>query len=179
MYLPISFFSWINFTLDSTSADNSMAWLKPFSPPYEISTSFNTFACNLCVDTWDQTNQVTRPLCNSHTISATGEGLTCSATDRVKHVRLAQLGFEVSRTSQDHAGYVDFVVRDKELDCRLRHLAHVVVSLLHSQASKTQGGLASSSWVEKRERLAVYITFSKRSYPERLTVSTGTFLRGK
>lgn len=46
--LPMSFFSWMNLTLDRTSADSSIAWLKPFSPPYEMSTSFKTLACNLC-----------------------------------------------------------------------------------------------------------------------------------
>uniref|UniRef100_A0A2P2L101 Uncharacterized protein n=1 Tax=Rhizophora mucronata TaxID=61149 RepID=A0A2P2L101_RHIMU len=32
-YFPIKRFSWINFTFDRISADSSMAWLKPFSPP--------------------------------------------------------------------------------------------------------------------------------------------------
>lgn len=27
---------------------NRLTWLKPFSPPYETSTSFKTFDCNLC-----------------------------------------------------------------------------------------------------------------------------------
>lgn len=43
----MSFFSWMNLTLDSTSAESSMAWLNPFSPPYDMSTSLRTFACNL------------------------------------------------------------------------------------------------------------------------------------
>lgn len=47
-HLPMSFFSWMNLTLERTSAESSIAWLKPFSPPYEISTSFRTLACNLC-----------------------------------------------------------------------------------------------------------------------------------
>ena len=29
----MSFFSWMNFTEPSVSAESSMAWLKPFSPP--------------------------------------------------------------------------------------------------------------------------------------------------
>jgi hypothetical protein len=34
-HLLISRFSCTNFTLASVSADSSMAWLKPFSPPGE------------------------------------------------------------------------------------------------------------------------------------------------
>ncbi|KAJ6319694.1 hypothetical protein OIU78_015166 [Salix suchowensis] len=45
-YFPIKRFSCINFTFDRISADSSIAWLKPFSPPYETSTTFNILACN-------------------------------------------------------------------------------------------------------------------------------------
>lgn len=48
--VPISFFSWMNLTLVSTSADSSMAWLKPFSPPYDMSTSFRILAWSLWMD---------------------------------------------------------------------------------------------------------------------------------
>ncbi len=47
-YQPISFFSWMNFTFANASDANSIAWLNPFSPPYETSTILMTFACNLC-----------------------------------------------------------------------------------------------------------------------------------
>ena len=43
-YLPISFSSWMNLTLPSVSEDSSMAWLKPFSPPYDTSTTLMTLA---------------------------------------------------------------------------------------------------------------------------------------
>lgn len=63
----------------------------------------------------------------------------------VKHVRLAELCLEVSRASQDHTRHINFVVGHKELDSRLSHFSHIVVSLLHSQASKTQSRLPSSA----------------------------------
>jgi len=43
--LPIKRFSCTDLTLDRISKENSMAWLKPFSPPHETSTTFNTSAC--------------------------------------------------------------------------------------------------------------------------------------
>ena len=43
---PISFFSWMNLTFPSASEASSIAWLNPFSPPYETSTIFITLACN-------------------------------------------------------------------------------------------------------------------------------------
>lgn len=46
-YLPINFFSWMNFTFCKDSAANSIAWLKPFSPPYDTSTSLMILACSL------------------------------------------------------------------------------------------------------------------------------------
>lgn len=64
----------------------------------------------------------------------------------VKHVRLAQLSLKVSRTSQDHSCNIDFVVGHKELHSRLSHFSNIVVSLLHSQTSKTKSRLSSSSW---------------------------------
>ena len=45
-YPLISFFSWMNLTLPSVSAASSIAWLKPFSPPYDTSTILITFCCN-------------------------------------------------------------------------------------------------------------------------------------
>ena len=42
--LQINFFSWINLTFCRSSATSSIAWLKPFSPPYETSTVRSTFA---------------------------------------------------------------------------------------------------------------------------------------
>ena len=44
--LQINFFSWINLTFCRSSATSSIAWLKPFSPPYETSTVRRTFALN-------------------------------------------------------------------------------------------------------------------------------------
>ena len=43
-YLEISFFSCTNLTFESVSAESSIAWLKPFSPPYDTSTVLMTFA---------------------------------------------------------------------------------------------------------------------------------------
>jgi len=43
----MTFFSWINLILLSVSADNSIAYVKPFSPPYATSTVFNTFVASL------------------------------------------------------------------------------------------------------------------------------------
>ena len=54
VYIPMSFFSWMNLTLDKTSADSSMAWLNPFSPPYDTSTNFKTLPCNLCGEKKDK-----------------------------------------------------------------------------------------------------------------------------
>ena len=42
-YLEISFFSCTNFTFVSVSEESSIAWLNPFSPPYETSTVFSTW----------------------------------------------------------------------------------------------------------------------------------------
>ena len=36
--MPISFFSLTNLTFPSVSAESSMAWENPFSPPYDTST---------------------------------------------------------------------------------------------------------------------------------------------
>lgn len=69
----------------------------------------------------------------------------CSHTYWVKHVRLAELSFEVSRASQNHSGHINFIVGHKQLDSRLSHFSHIIVSLLHSQTSKTQGRLPSSA----------------------------------
>lgn len=46
--IPMSFFSCMNLTFDKASAASSIAWLNPFSPPYDTSTILMTFACNLC-----------------------------------------------------------------------------------------------------------------------------------
>ena len=43
-YLEISFFSCTNLTFESVSAESSIAWLKPFSPPYDTSTVFMILA---------------------------------------------------------------------------------------------------------------------------------------
>jgi hypothetical protein len=41
--IPMSFFSWMNLTFDKASAASSIAWLNPFSPPYDTSTILMTF----------------------------------------------------------------------------------------------------------------------------------------
>lgn len=69
----------------------------------------------------------------------------CSHTYWVKHVGLAELSLEVGRASQNHSGHINFIVGYKQLDSRLSHFSHIIVSLLHSQASKTQGRLPSSA----------------------------------
>ena len=46
-HLAMSFFSWMNFTFARMSVDNSMAWLNPFSPPYDTSQMLTMTACNL------------------------------------------------------------------------------------------------------------------------------------
>ena len=63
----------------------------------------------------------------------------------VKHVGLGQLSLEVSRPCQNQPGYVGLVVGEEELDRGLRHLPHVVVSLLHPQPGEPEGGLTSSA----------------------------------
>lgn len=44
----MSFFSCMNLTFASESEDSSIAWLKPFSPPYDTSTILMILPCNLC-----------------------------------------------------------------------------------------------------------------------------------
>ena len=63
----------------------------------------------------------------------------------VEHVGLGQLGLEVCGPGQDQPRHVGLVVGQEELDGRLGHLPHVVVTLLHPQPGEPQGGLSSSS----------------------------------
>lgn len=63
----------------------------------------------------------------------------------VKHIRLAELSFEVSATSEDEAGDVDLIVGDKELDGELGDLANVIVAFLLSKASETQSRLPTTT----------------------------------
>lgn len=63
----------------------------------------------------------------------------------IKHVRLAEFSLEISRASQDHSCHINFVIGHKELDSCLSYFSHIVVSLLHSQSSKTQSRLSSSA----------------------------------
>lgn len=68
-----------------------------------------------------------------------------TATYRIKHIGLAQFGFEISRAGQNEAGDVRLVVRDEEPDSLFRHFADVVVPLLVPEASKSESRLSSSS----------------------------------
>lgn len=68
-----------------------------------------------------------------------------SVTHRVKHIRLRQLGLEVSGTSQDESRHVGPVGADEQLRGHLGHLAHVVVPLLHAETGETQRGLTTTT----------------------------------
>lgn len=81
-------------------------------------------------------------------------GIIVQQTYWVKHVRLAELSLEVSRTSQNHSCHVNFIVGHKQLDSRLSHFSHIVVSLLHSKSSETQGRLPSSAWNTQKKILS-------------------------
>jgi hypothetical protein len=74
-----------------------------------------------------------------------------TSTHRVEHVGLAELGLEVGGPSQHEAAHVGLVVGDEESDSCLRHLAHVVVPLLHTQTCETQRRLTSTTWGMERE----------------------------
>lgn len=64
---------------------------------------------------------------------------------RVEHVALVEDGLEVSRAGEDETLNVDLVVGDKVLDGELGHLADVVVSLLFSETSESEGGLTTTA----------------------------------
>ena len=63
----------------------------------------------------------------------------------IEHVTLPKLSLEVGTTSQDQAGYIDFVGGDEVLNSKLGDLADVVMPLLVTQTRETQRGLPSTA----------------------------------
>jgi len=65
---------------------------------------------------------------------------------RIKHVRLAELGFEVGTAGQHQSTDVRTIVGDVHLNCNFGHLPNIVVSFFHAQTSKTQSRLPTPSY---------------------------------
>jgi hypothetical protein len=63
----------------------------------------------------------------------------------IEHVGLVELGLEVGGSSEDNALAVDLVVGDEVRHGVLGDLAHVVVTLLHTETSETECGLSSTA----------------------------------
>ena len=66
-------------------------------------------------------------------------------TNLIEHVGLSEFRLEVGGSCENQTGNVGLVVLDEHLHRRLRHFAHVVVPLLHSQTRETQRRLTTAT----------------------------------